>query len=218
MIRIISIVLFMVIQKIRGEGEKGYQHPHAGLTPLEITVSSLLVQARPGNVRRFYLQSGFTLIEVLIVIGILAILAAIVLVAINPSRQFRQANNVQRESNVAALLSAVGQYAVDHKGTLPGEVEADDDPIGGAAGSDSADLCNDLVPTYIPALPVDPLEKQTDTDLSDDDRSITEDECDEAYLTGYTIEEEGGRVVVRAPNTEDVDTGGTAAEPIEMTR
>ncbi|MDQ5951176.1 MAG: hypothetical protein QG639_453, partial [Patescibacteria group bacterium] len=38
-------------------------------------------------------KHGFTLIELLVVIGILAVLLAITLVAINPARQFAQANN-----------------------------------------------------------------------------------------------------------------------------
>ncbi len=168
--------------------------------------------------RKRVVSRGFTLIEILIVIGIIAILAGIVLVAINPARQFRQANNAQRESNVNAILNAVGQYIVDNKGTLPGEIEADEDSISGAGGSDDADLCDVLVPTYLPALPVDPLQVQTDADLEQNDQAITEDECDETYLTGYSVEEENGRVVVRAPRTEDENAGGTAAEPISVTR
>ncbi len=162
--------------------------------------------------------NGFTLIEVLIVIGILAILAGIVLVAINPARQFRQANNAERESNVNALLNAIGQYTIDNKGALPPEIQADIDDISGAAGDDAADLCELLVPTYLPALPVDPLRAQTDADLDPEDKSITTDECDETYLTGYTVEEENGRTVIRAPLTEDVDAGGTAVESITVTR
>ena len=59
--------------------------------------------------------SGFTLIEILVVIGIIAVLATIVLIAINPARQFRQARDTQRTSNVNALLNAIGQYIADNK-------------------------------------------------------------------------------------------------------
>jgi len=54
-------------------------------------------------------QEGFTLIEILVVIGMIALLAAIVIVAINPARQFAQGRNTQRTSNVNTILNAIGQ-------------------------------------------------------------------------------------------------------------
>ena len=68
-------------------------------------------------------QKGFTLIELLVVIGILAVLLAITLIAINPARQFAQANNTKRRSDVNAILNAVNQYMADNKGSLPAGIE-----------------------------------------------------------------------------------------------
>ncbi|MBM3227261.1 prepilin-type N-terminal cleavage/methylation domain-containing protein [Candidatus Peribacteria bacterium] len=65
-------------------------------------------------------RSGFTLIELLLVIGIIAILAAIVVVAVDPTKQLADARNAQRRSDVNTILNAVYQYAIDNDGTLPG--------------------------------------------------------------------------------------------------
>jgi len=67
---------------------------------------------------------GFTLIELLVVIGILAILLSIVLIAINPARQFGQANDTKRRSAVTQVLNAIGAYAADNKGQLPAGIPA----------------------------------------------------------------------------------------------
>jgi prepilin-type N-terminal cleavage/methylation domain-containing protein len=64
-------------------------------------------------------QPGFTLIEILLAVAALVILASIVILAINPSRQLAQTRNVQRRSNVNTILNAVGQYAIDNNGHFP---------------------------------------------------------------------------------------------------
>ena len=65
---------------------------------------------------------GFTLIEILLVIAILAILAAVIIIAINPAKQFGEAQNTQRRSDVRAILDAVHQYSIDNDGALPEEI------------------------------------------------------------------------------------------------
>lgn len=58
-------------------------------------------------------------------IGIIAILASIVIVAINPTKQLGIARDAQRSSDVNTILNAVYQYAIDHNGILPAGI-----PIG----------------------------------------------------------------------------------------
>jgi len=55
-------------------------------------------------------SKGFTLIELLIVIAILAILATVVLLVINPVQMFAQARDSQRISDLGALSSATALY------------------------------------------------------------------------------------------------------------
>lgn len=64
-------------------------------------------------------QAGFTLIEILLVVAALAILAGIVIIAINPSKQLGDTRNSQRRADVNTILNAVYQYALDNNGTLP---------------------------------------------------------------------------------------------------
>jgi prepilin-type N-terminal cleavage/methylation domain-containing protein len=139
-------------------------------------------------------QKGFTLIEILVVIGMIAILATIVLIAINPARQFQQGRDTQRTSNVNAILNAIGQYTADNKGTLPGSIPTS------PTTADAGTLCSSLMPTYLPSLPVDP--------------SITTGPitaCTGTPTTSYTVTRDAsGRVTVSAT--------GEITNPISVTR
>jgi prepilin-type N-terminal cleavage/methylation domain-containing protein len=127
------------------------------------------------------LRKGFTLIELLVVIGIIGILAAIVVIAVNPGRQFAQARDTQRRSDLLGITNAVYQFAAEHDGNLP-DNDNDDSVSGfptaatcigtgtvapdacfnlataGAEDGDDADTAIDtpVVPTYIAEIPVDP--------------------------------------------------------------
>jgi len=60
--------------------------------------------------------AGFTLIELLIVIAILGILAAAVLVAVNPAKRQRQARDSARKNDIGQMATALQAYY-----TTPGQ-------------------------------------------------------------------------------------------------
>ncbi|MGB8815846.1 MAG: prepilin-type N-terminal cleavage/methylation domain-containing protein [Minisyncoccia bacterium] len=114
-------------------------------------------------------KKGFTLLEMLLVVAIIAILAGIVIVAINPSKQLGAANDAKRWSDVNTIISAVYQYAIDHGGTLPGPTAiAQDSSCSSATSTNEICItggsCAGLISlasttdagTYLSAMPVDP--------------------------------------------------------------
>lgn len=57
-------------------------------------------------------RRGFTLIELLIVIAVIGVLAAVVLIAINPVRRLAQARDAGRKSDVGQIATASQAYYV----------------------------------------------------------------------------------------------------------
>ncbi len=136
-------------------------------------------------------RRGFTLIELLVVIAIIGVLFAIVLVALNPARQFAQARNTQRKSDINAILNAIQQYYINNSAGFPSGVDSTEREIGSSSSStpSMANICDDVTPEYIASVPIDPQ-----------DGSFTD--CT-AYQTGYTVvTTTDDRITVTAPSAE----------------
>ncbi len=141
------------------------------------------------------LDSGFTLIEILLVIALIALLAGIVVIAVNPAKQLADGRNVRRQTDVNTILNAIHQYAIDNN-AFPSGINSSDDCQ--SSGSNSicrtgASTCSGLTDLsdltenqkYLPSIPVDPQS----TDAND---------------TGYyVVKNSNKRIIVCSPSAEN---------------
>ena len=103
---------------------------------------------------------GFSLVEILVVVALIAILATITIVAINPAKNFADTRNTQRSADVSTILNAVTQYTSEQGhtiadlGTIPTCPAATE--IG--TGTGLVNLTTTLVDEYVVAIPMDPSE------------------------------------------------------------
>jgi len=138
----------------------------------------------------FSTKPGFTLLEILLVVAAIAILAGIVILAINPQKQLADTRNSERSVDVNTILNGVYQYAIDNDGILPTTIDATATEICKTDETTCAGLVDLSVltdnGTYLTAIPIDP-----------------QGGIDPAGV-GYTImENANGRITVSAPNAEN---------------
>ena len=139
-------------------------------------------------------QTGFTLIEVLLVIAILAILAAVTIIAINPAKQLAKTRDTQRSADVYSILNALHQYAVDHDAAFPIEITTTNLEICRTTSVTCIDLYDLSVLTnnqeYMISMPIDPRCPYDGAYCSDNG-------------TGYFVQKTAsGRITVSAPSAE----------------
>lgn len=115
-------------------------------------------------------KQAFTLLEILLVVAAIAILAGIVIMAINPNKQLGDARNAQRRVDVNTILNATYQYIIDNNGTVPTQILS-----GTACGVATQEICRtsgtctsltdlSILTTdgeYLVSMPIDPNEGAT---------------------------------------------------------
>ncbi|MFZ2190428.1 MAG: prepilin-type N-terminal cleavage/methylation domain-containing protein [Candidatus Magasanikiibacteriota bacterium] len=126
-------------------------------------------------------KKGFTLIELLIVIAIIAIIAGVVFVALDPLTRFQDSRDSRRWGDITGVLSAVKINQVDNRGAYLDSIASttiDTNYIIGTASSgcgsgctavSSTSACVDLTELvtrgYLASVPVDPSSGSADKTL-----------------------------------------------------
>lgn len=139
---------------------------------------------------------GFTLIEILLVVAAISVLAGIVILAINPTKQLGETRNAQRRADVNTLLNAVYQYALDNNGTVPASIQEGTCSAAGNEICKTGGTCTGLIDLsvitasekYLVTIPADPSGASTNG-------------------AGYQVAKSAnGRVTVCAPDAEQSAT------------
>lgn len=117
-------------------------------------------------------RNGFTLTELVLIVGVLLIVGAIVYFVVNPTQKLAQSRDSRRASEVNSILDSVIHYSTDNNGKFPAAIDDNTDtsqiigsdktgcdtvcPAAGETEAVCVDLSSDLVPKYIGAIPQDP--------------------------------------------------------------
>ncbi len=151
-------------------------------------------------------KKGFTITELVITIGIIALLMSLIVFILSPGDVLKETRDKQRTVHIQAIYDALIQKAYEVGGggvwpqgiVLPKTKDGDDNAEFAVIGSEEGqvNLCEHLYPLYMSPFPVDPLVGE-----------MEEDDCRASdYNTGYEIWQnpENDVVVIRAPHAEAI--------------
>lgn len=110
-------------------------------------------------------NQGFTLVELLVTMGIITTLATLIFVSLDPISRFAEARNSRRLTDVNSILTAIHEYIIDNDGTLPAGITTSPKQLGtciSGGGTDcvgAAAACLNLstdLSRYFKSIPLDP--------------------------------------------------------------
>ncbi len=150
----------------------------------------------------FNLKKGFTLLELLLVITVIAMLAGIILIALNPAQRINDAQNARYLAKANDLEKAIQAYTVANNGSLPTNLANlntyglyDICKTGQSSGCINLDQLTST--GYISEIPVD-------------------DNTDTAALSGFKFEYNPGKknveIFTSSEYTKYVNTGTTLSK------
>lgn len=160
---------------------------------------------------------SFTLIELLIVIGILSILIVTILVTLNPAEAQKKARDAKRMKDLSTLVAIVEQHINAGNASIcigvPGCLSTDSE-AGIRCDSSPANWLSTIVSNYCTILPIDPRNGQSMTHV----KGATTESDTENY---YRVKMSGGdyEVNVRQESVSNAsnvnDDGGNSNEWVE---
>ena len=139
-------------------------------------------------------KNGFTLIELIITVTIIAATTVAFLVYLNPTGQLAQSRNSQRSLHLNAILNAVRQNIADNRGAFScavGDIPSTSTKKM-AVGAGNYNIADCLSPVYLYGLPFDPATSTAHYTSNAD------------YDTGYAIVKNAssGIITLSAPAAE----------------
>ncbi len=162
-------------------------------------------------------KKGFTLIELIIVIAVVAILAGAIFVAIDPARRLHEARNARRWSDVNTIVNTIKQYQVDNEGEHYYEVEDAYEDEYSVLGEDAL-LCS----YECAAVPVVSTDCVDLTDIGSEYLAVVPADPktgDQEYTGYYIYKHSNGAITIGSCDSEGEDAGGTGDPPsISVTR
>lgn len=141
--------------------------------------------------KRLDFQKGFTLVETLVVLALIGILVGVVLITLNPGRQFANGRNATRYSHLNTIMNAVSANAAENNGVFTCATGLLPSTAAVLVNTGGYDIAPCLVTEYLPSLPVDPS------------GGTAQWTSETNYNAGYTIiQTADGRITIAAPAAE----------------